>query len=304
MASQLPRQAPECFCFSLKWIEPNYAFEPKHYSNPPDSLWIPPSKRNAINLISNSNWHFWHNGIVKEMPEAGWNHVQTYCTSSMFWGHDRQAFLASPCDCTQTDINTQLGGDNGISLHWRKISFHNNVTNHQCLSLIGYNYNRDQLGATGSPAWMPQLLPEVYQYHGTTPSHRTCQLAGNLSLLLGLAAFSIPRETPIEEIGALLRRTNSGTEWAGHARTTGSMTECYYFTTKALTLCQGSTSAGWWSVLVSSLTLRRARVTLERGKKADMVQSCHEHSSLDAPAGACHTISVLCMNILFFDFCC
>jgi hypothetical protein len=282
MASPLPRQVPESFCFSLKWIGPNYAHETRRVSDPPDSLWIPPSKRKAITLISNSNWYYWHNGIVREMPEARWNHIQTYRTSSMFWGHDRQAFLASPCDCTETDINTQLGGNNDIPLHWRKLSFDNNITNHQCLSLIGYNYNRDQLGATGSPAWMPQLLPEVYQYQGTAQSHRTCQLAGDLSLLLGLAAFSTPPQTTIEEIGALLRMTNTGTEWAGHDKPTGSKTEYYYSTIKALTLCQGSTSAGWWSALVSSLILRRPRVTLERGRKADMVQSCHEHTSVDA----------------------
>lgn len=199
------------FFFSIKSIRPNYEVESRHVTKPPDSLWIPPSRKEAFTKTFDTTWHYWQNGAVQLVPPQAQNAIQTYRASSMFWGHARQAFLVSPCDCTETDIRNALGGDNNDTpLHWRKITFYNRTEHNRCLSVIGYNYEHNQLGARGSTRWMPALLPQVYQHQGTAQQQQPCQLAGDLSLLLGLVTFSTPPGTSVRDIGDILIRAVSG----------------------------------------------------------------------------------------------
>jgi hypothetical protein len=202
----------------MKSIKPNYAVQPRRVTPPPDSLWLPPTERKAFTTIADTNWHYWYEGKVYDVPIHKHQQIQLYSTTSIFWSHHRQAFLQLPCDCTEIDLKKAMGGNNhDVPLEWAKISFHNETTHNQCLSLIGYGFEKNELGAKGSPRWMPELLPDVYQYQGTT-QQGACHLAGDLSILLGLAAFSTSPQTPIKDVGAYLRHTAAGTEWATHGR--------------------------------------------------------------------------------------
>jgi hypothetical protein len=228
---------PKCFCFSMKSIEPDYEVQSRRVTPLPDSLWLPPTECKAFTAIADTNWHYWYEGTVYEVPIQKRKEIQLYSTSSIFWSHDRQAFLHIPCDCTEIDLKKAMGGDKkDVPLRWGKISFHNETKHNQCLSLIGYGFEKNQLGAKGSSRWVPELLPEIYQYQGTT-QQGACHLAGDLSILLGLAAFSTSPQTPVKEIGAYLKRTAAGTEWASHGRVgEGSKAEFHWLTNASLTV--------------------------------------------------------------------
>jgi len=211
---------PESFCFAIKSVRPNYAVEERRVSDPPDSLWIPPTRKEAFTIVAETRWHYWENGSVSGVPLERVGQIKPYSTTSMFWGHERQAFLHIPCDCTEVSVKNAKGGnEKDMSIDWAKISFHHKRVHNRCLSLIGYHYENNVLGATGSPYWMPQLLPIVYQYNGLPEYEGSCQLAGDLSVLLSLAAFSIEPQPQMQSIGRLLRKTSQGTEWHRHQHT-------------------------------------------------------------------------------------
>jgi hypothetical protein len=198
----------------MKSIKPDYAVQQRRVSDPPVALWLPPTKREAFTAIADTNWHYWYEGTVHNVPIPNREHIKPYRTSSIFWSHERQAFLQIPCDCTEIDEEEAMGGHNqDVPVTWSRISFHNEIRGNRCLSLIGYGHEMNSLGARGSPSWMPELLPDVYQYQGAQQKE-TCQLAGDLSVLLGLAAFSITPQSSIQQVGALLKWTALGTEWA------------------------------------------------------------------------------------------
>lgn len=225
----IPPTPPESFCFAIKSVQPNYEVEERRFSNPPDTLWIPPTRKEAFTIVAETRWHYWDNGSVSGVPPEKLGQIKPYSTTSMFWGNDRQAFLHVPCDCTAVSVKNAKGGrEKDMLLDWAKISFcHKRVVN-RCLSLIGYHYEKNELGAKGSPYWMPQLLPEVYQYAGVPEYEGSCLLAGDLSVLLSLAAFSIEPQPQMQIIGRLLQKTSQGTEWHRHQHIgKGSKTKAY-----------------------------------------------------------------------------
>ena len=139
----------------------------------------------------------------------------------MFWCVDRQAFLHVPYDCTAHSV--QDIADEEPRKDWKRLSFaHISPDDVHCISLVGHLYENNELGAEGSPVWMPELLPEAYQYHDTPRHPGYCHLAGQLSILLGLVAFSTTEDTMLATIqNSFLHPTKWG--WTPHGRVgTGS----------------------------------------------------------------------------------
>ena len=229
---------PGRFCFSIKPIKPDYGIQPPHVTLGSNPVWEPPTVHGAFTATAVAPWYYWYNGTVSEVPPQNRAHIQVHRTTSMFWCYDRQAFVHVPYDCTAVDVKDAMGGLQGnVPLPWNKITFHNKIINNRCVSLLGYGYERDELGAPGSPSWMPELLPQRYQYQGTSATLGRCQLAGDLSIILGLAAFSMSPQATAKSIGESLRRTASGTEWTPHGgQGQGSKALSHYRTTESLTL--------------------------------------------------------------------
>lgn len=107
----------------------------------------------------------------------------------MFWCEDRQAFLQVPYDCTKVDVSDALStSERDIPLPWSGLTFrHAPGPDNRSLSLVGYAYEELILDAPGSLVWMPELLPE--QYDGYLNDGEPARLAGDLSIIIGLAAF-------------------------------------------------------------------------------------------------------------------
>lgn len=238
-----PSKAPESFCFAITSFRPDYTVEERHIGPLPDSLWLPPTSKEGFTKVAETGWHSWDNGTVSKVPFARVGQIIPYSATSMVWSDGRQAFLHVPCDCTEVAVKNAK--KKNMPVDWSKITFHHERVHNRCLSLIGYHYERNELGARGSPFWMPELLPEVYQYHGQTEYQGNCQLAGDLATLLSLAAFSIEPHPQMQVIGQLLRKTNQGTEWRHHGHNgSGSKMRTYRrdFKGKATDILQGSTS--------------------------------------------------------------
>jgi hypothetical protein len=104
-----------------------------------------------------------------------------------------------------------------IPLPWEKISFsHRSRLDNRLLAVLGYHCEKNQLDAPASGAWMPELLPDVYEHHDSQQSAFTSQLAGDLSIIVGLVAFSAPQDKEVETMKNSFRV--AGPHWAPHGR--------------------------------------------------------------------------------------
>lgn len=217
-ASSEKRGQPLSFCFTIRGIRPDYSVQPRRFTKPPNSFWLPPVRTQAFRLDTTIGSYQWHNGFVRPISAAEQDYWVHYSTASIFWSSDRQAFFHVPRDCTKVNVEDNLDGSGqDLPLPWMNISFRNKVgPNNRLLSLVGYGYELDMVGGPASPAWMPELLPVVYQYDGPEKGSGTAQLAGSLSLLLGLAAFSGPPDKMLETIRKSFRA--QGSDWTPHGR--------------------------------------------------------------------------------------
>jgi hypothetical protein len=183
---------PVPFVYSITSIKPSDAVKPR-LSNPPNPLWLPPDQMNAFTVLERGDWYQWSPGKAQRVPPNERSTIQLHSTVSLIWCPDRQAFLQVPYDCTER--NVAGCNKNGIPLEWEELSFHHKArTGGHCISMLGYQYERNQLAARSSETWMPQLLPYRYQCSENPEYPGSCHLAGELSILVGLVAFStIPK---------------------------------------------------------------------------------------------------------------
>ena len=206
---------PICFCFSIKSITPNFEVEQPRYTPPNASLWVPPANYEAFDVFDDTGWYFWRGGEILRVPQAQQGQVQLHRITSMFWCPDRQAFQQVPFDCTEVSVGEAPDGVlNGMPLDWDKLTFHaRRLTTNTCISILGYHYEKNTLEALRTPSWVPSLLPEVYRH--SPPSHQAGHnlLAGDLSIILGLTAFSTTRDNMLATIGNSFRMAEAGTRW-------------------------------------------------------------------------------------------
>src|SRR3984957_5196057 len=180
---------PVSFFYSIKSIKPDDAVKPQ-ITSPPHSLWLLPDQMNAFTVLERGDWYRWSPGKVRGVPPNERSTIRVLSTVSLIWCPDRQAFLQVPYDCTERNVAGACNKD-GVPLEWEGLSFHHKTnTEGHCISMLGYQYERNQLAARSSKTWMPQLLPQRYQCAENPEHPGTCHLAGELSILVGLAAFS------------------------------------------------------------------------------------------------------------------
>lgn len=211
------------FCFAIKSIVPSYEIRPPR-SQPPEFYWEPPIFKADFVTSDNTGWYYQFEGSARPVP-LHQQDILSCSTTSMFWCHDRQAFLQVPYDCTEVDVGqAPRGAVEGFPLDWKRLTFHSKPsTPPDNLSLVGYNYGRNELCGKGVPSWMPKILPEVYRHRDALLGQDRCLLAGNLSIIVGLTAFSAVPAYLKEAVGDSLRLSGTETRWLSeHCTGTGS----------------------------------------------------------------------------------
>ena len=181
------RAVQKSFYARIESLHPNYQAQQPRYA--PHTFWWPPTIKTGY-ATRDSHWFHWKDGALTAVESQDPNlHSlhQTYSAATVFTHNpDTPHLLVVPFDARKTHVYQYPGG-------WGPLSFrHLRIGNTQrTYSAVLANGDQRHIAAPGSPHWMPQLLPRVYDYQAGS---RRIQagLVGSLPLLLALAAFSAP----------------------------------------------------------------------------------------------------------------
>ena len=176
--------------------------------------WLPPTKRSAYE--TGDSWLFrWKGGVMTRLAEDSrvgsvkTKNLQEYSAATVFTQRpDTTHLLAVDFDARTISVSSTGQG-------WRTLSFNygtinNTISTYSSLTLIG---NYGQIAAPGPETQIPQLLPEIYNFHPENDSHgrpmpskrRHAGIIGRLALLLALPVFSAPRGALVSILTQCLR---------------------------------------------------------------------------------------------------
>jgi hypothetical protein len=151
-------------------------------------LWFPPTRTSQFKRRA-GNIYRWPGEEESEKLEGDQRpeNLRKFQVASVFFQAKQDNFLAVFKDCVKHDI---AGEDFG----WSQIGFHHRPG---FMSDVDIGGEKDLLAAPADDSpWMPQVVPEVYNYDTKSPSAgftgRPGGLCGRLSLLIAMAAFSAP----------------------------------------------------------------------------------------------------------------
>jgi hypothetical protein len=179
----------------------------------------PPDTSNA--LVRNHEARYrWQRGLVTPVgPEVSfrWNNFQQsfFDAVTVFTQMpDTSHLLAVTFDATTTNVCDYT--------RWRPLSFDhvpsgNAGTTYSSVSVTG---SQQHLAAPGAVQWVPQLLPQIYDYQpgidpegrNIPPSTTSAGLIGSLPLLLAMAAFS----GPLRQLDVILTGSLRPGIWVPH----------------------------------------------------------------------------------------
>lgn len=173
-----------------------------------------PTSMRAFRAETNSGPYQWQNGLVQPIPSVEQHYWTQYSTTSMFWCEDSRGFLQVPHDRTKVDVSDALStSERDIPLPWSGLTFRHTLgPDNRSPSLVGYAYEELILDSLVSLAWMPELLSQ--RYDGRLNDRGTARLAGDLPVMIGLAAFSAPPDKMMEAIRNSFRA--AGPHWIPH----------------------------------------------------------------------------------------
>ncbi|KIW68116.1 hypothetical protein PV04_04083 [Phialophora macrospora] len=200
---------PTAFRFSLRIDHIRCEEDPQSPTreNPPDFYWSPPISRSQFVKTYSTDWLTWDPDsctIISPDPGAILPSVYKRCT--MFWCRERHGYLVVPVDCTDTDLRAE-------PIRWRRLSF-GSCANRPGTALVGYHKERYALHMPGPNHWFEDLLPDVYKPEECDGP--TCTLAGDLSILVGLIAFSSPPAYAADAVGESFRPERDSTRFQPH----------------------------------------------------------------------------------------
>ena len=175
------------FYVRIDHLTPNYQGQSAQHG--PHGYWSPPTIKNGY-ITRSINYFRWLNGSLTHYP-ANFPIAQTvgqvHSAATVFTQNpDTPHLLVVPFDARLRHVFQYPGG-------WRPLVFrHVPIANTQrSYSSVEANGDRQHIAAPGSPHWMPQLLPRVYDYQSGNPRLQA-GLIGSIPLLIALAAFSAP----------------------------------------------------------------------------------------------------------------
>ena len=175
------------FYVRIDHLAPNYQGQSAQHG--PHGYWSPPTIKTGY-ITRSINYFHWLNGSMIYYPANG-PLVQAlypiHSAATVFTQNpDTPHLLVVPFDVRERDVNKYPGG-------WRPLTFrHVSIADTQrSYSSVEADGDRQHIAAPGSPNWMPQLLPRVYDYQSGNPRVQA-GLIGSIPLLIALAAFSAP----------------------------------------------------------------------------------------------------------------
>ncbi|EXJ69791.1 uncharacterized protein A1O5_06862 [Cladophialophora psammophila CBS 110553] len=165
---------------------------------PPDFFWQPNSSGKFVAEASSGLW-IWDPGAaeplnpllrVRRPTTAEAARYTTLKSTTLIWDPERHNYIIAPIDCT-TKVMEPL---------WRRLSFSGPKRR---IEVIGFSREGYCLHAMGPEHWFEQLLPDTCQ--AQTNSETCSMLAGDLSILVGLIAFSARPDLDVQAIDQSFR---------------------------------------------------------------------------------------------------
>ncbi|KAL8798174.1 MAG: hypothetical protein Q9182_006886 [Xanthomendoza sp. 2 TL-2023] len=202
-------------------LAPNYEKQPIRVgTDGGNKFWAPPNRKNAyIRDRFRARLFRWEGGRMSDITATDLGKKQSlslHSVATIFtqW-QDTTHLLAVTFDAETKDVAEENGG-------WKVLSFDHILqpgTQGRVYSSVGVAGAQQQLAAPGSPAWMPQLLPEIYDYDArqSTVQPISAGLIGSLPLLFALPAFSAQPDL----LSSILVRHMRPNEWLHHNRDHG-----------------------------------------------------------------------------------
>lgn len=169
-------------------LEPDYKDQPARQGR--NLFWVPSIVRSEFTRRDGTLFR-WMGGI---MTVVGTNDPvrcslnRTHSAATVFTQHpDTPHLLVVPFDAQMRHPHQNSGG-------WQPLSFQHLRMNdtQRIYSAVSATGDRQHIAAPGSPHWMPQLLPRIYDDRKAGSPRIQAGLIGSLPLLLALAAFSAP----------------------------------------------------------------------------------------------------------------
>ncbi|RJE21722.1 hypothetical protein PHISCL_05936 [Aspergillus sclerotialis] len=151
--------------------------------------WFPPETSEAftIDTSNQTGWVQWNRGthgtpniLAAYQPSALPSPSDHEEVCSIFFDSECGYFLVTPTDCSQTGST-----DPSWDLGWKRLGFEH--LDQGRLSKVTFVAEHHTLGGRGARQWMPDLLPESYNNHGTS---EITGITGDLVLLVAMAAFT------------------------------------------------------------------------------------------------------------------
>ena len=175
------------FYVQLDPLVPNYQEQPPRHES--HGFWAPPNISTGYTRRPGFifRWTSGHMTHIRPNDPVSRSLHQPHSAATVFTQNpDTPHLLVVPFDAQRTNVVEYPGG-------WRPLIFHHvRIGNTQrTYSAVSANGDRQHIAALGSPHWMPQLLPTVYNYQAGS-ARIQAGLIGSLPLLIALAAFSAP----------------------------------------------------------------------------------------------------------------
>lgn len=176
-------------------------------------LWFPPIRKQQFNRRP-GHLYRWPGEEESEKIEGDKRreNLKKFQVASVFFQAKQDNFLAVFKDCTKHDIADEDYG-------WSQIWFHHRSG---FMSDVDIGGEKPLLAAPADESsWMPQVVPEVYNYDTKSPSAQfrgqPGGLCGRLSLLIAMAAFSAPVQCAEDVVAKCFGYKT----WEPHSYTTG-----------------------------------------------------------------------------------
>ena len=181
------------FLFQVDSLVPNYHAQPALYDK--NCFWTPPNVKTGYTR-RNGDLFRRVGGTITHLARGesvGRSLHSSQSAMSVFTQNpDTSHLLCVPFDAERTNVGNDPKG-------WMPLPFFNIRVDNSQRTYSALSLNRDRQANLGSPRWIHQLLPPIYNKQGGTPRLQA-GLVGSLPLLLALAAFSAP---PTVLIGVL-----------------------------------------------------------------------------------------------------
>lgn len=222
MGNLSPTPVNPSFIAKIEGLRPNYSIQPNRSTENKHGFFLPPDRRAAY-YKEDAVYVRWHVGRMSTLQNGSIE------TASLGRVHSAATIFSQTDDTDHllaVDFNASLTDVASYGPGWRVLSFDhipkpNTNATYSSINIFG---EEKHLAAGGSPTWMGQLMPHEYKYQRTTPNGHpipstttSAGLIGSLPILVGLAAFSAPKDSLI----AVLRSSVVPKAWKKHHLPTG-----------------------------------------------------------------------------------